>query len=69
MDLQDIELNFLRNRTYELEEEKKFEKQEVLKEVARRLVSRNMAYPVIRDIVGLPEEELSVIFYGDRMKR
>lgn len=65
MDFQDIELTFLRNRVSELEEEKKFEKQEALKEVARRLVSRNMAYPIVRDIVGLPDGELSAIFYGD----
>lgn len=66
MDFQNIEVSFLRKRISELEEEKKFEKQEALKEVARRLASRNMAYAVIRDVVDLPEAEVSPIFYGGK---
>jgi hypothetical protein len=37
---------------------------EILKDVATRLTGRNMAFPVIREIIDIPEEELRGIFYG-----
>ena len=36
----------------------------LLKEVAQKLVERNMAFPVIRHTIDLLEEELRGIFYG-----
>lgn len=63
-ELKDLEITFLRKRIEELEEEKRVERVDTLREVARKLASKNMPYPIIREIVGLPEKELTGVLYG-----
>ena len=60
----DIEVDLLKQEIKILQEEKRLEREKVLKEIAKKLIERNMAFPIIRDIVDLPEEELRDIFYG-----
>ena len=60
----DLESTILKQEIEILKQEKRLERERALKEVATKLAARNMAFPVIRDIVDLPEEELRGIFYG-----
>jgi len=59
-----LEKTLLRQEIEILKQEMLLQREEVLKDVATRLTGRNMAFPVIREIVDLPEEELRAIFYG-----
>ena len=61
---EDLELKILKQEVEILKQEKILERERTLKEVAVKLNKRNMAFPIIRDIVDLPEEELRGIFYG-----
>lgn len=59
-----IEVTLLRQEIEILKQENDLQKQEILKDIARRLTKKNMAFPIIREIVDLPEQELRGIFYG-----
>lgn len=59
-----IEVELLKKEVEILKQEKILERERTLKEVATKLTKRNMAFPVIREIIDLPEEELRGIFYG-----
>ena len=59
-----LELTLLRQEIMILKQEQRLEREKLLKDIARKLTSKNMAFPVIRDIIDLPEEELRGIFYG-----
>ena len=59
-----LEIDILKQEIDVLKQEKHLERERTLKEVAKKLVRKNMAFPVIRDIIDLPEEELRGIFYG-----
>ena len=63
--LYELEIDMLKQEIEILRQEKILERERTLKEVAKKLVKRNMAFPVIRHIIDLPEEELRGIFYGD----
>jgi len=71
-DYKDLELEIMassREKTlwwikHILKQEKALEREQILKDIAQRLTKRNMAFPIIREIVDLPEQELSGIFYG-----
>ena len=63
-DLSKIESQILRQEIEVLKQEHSLEKENLLKDIARKLVSKNMAFPIIRDIIPLPEGELRGIFYG-----
>lgn len=62
--LDSIKISILEQEIEALKQEKDLQKEEILKGVEKRLVSKNMAFPVIRDVVDLPEEEIRGIFYG-----
>ena len=59
-----IEVTLLKQEIAILKQEKILEREELLKDIARRLTKKNMAFPIIREIVDLPEEDLRGIFYG-----
>ena len=59
-----VEVELLKQEVEILKQEKLLERERVLKEIATKLTKKNMAFPVIRDIIDLPEEELRGIFYG-----
>ena len=59
-----LEVELLKQEIAILKQEKLLERERVLKEVAEKLTRRNMAFPVIREIIDLPEAELRGIFYG-----
>jgi len=59
-----VELELLKQEIAILKQEKLLERERVLKEVAAKLTRRNMAFPVIREIIDLPEAELRGIFYS-----
>ena len=59
-----IETSLLKQEIAILKQEKVLEREELLKDIARRLTKKNMAFPIIREIVDLPEQELRGIFYG-----
>lgn len=59
-----LEVELLKQEIEILKQEKILERERVLKEIAIKLTKRNMAFPVIRDIIDIPEEELRGIFYG-----
>ena len=60
----DIEKTLLRQEIEILKQEQRIERENLLKDITKNLVARNMAFPVIREIIDLPEEELRGIFYG-----
>ena len=64
----ELELTLLRQEIDILKKEQRIEKDKLLKDIAKKLTARNMAFPVIREIVDLPEEELRGIFYGSGSK-
>ena len=59
-----LELTLLRQEVEILKQEMLLQRETLLKEIATKLTARNMAFPVIREIIDLPEEELRGIFYG-----
>ena len=59
-----IETSLLKQEIAILKQEKVLEREELLKDIAHRLTKKNMAFPIIREIVDLPEQELRGIFYG-----
>ena len=59
-----IEKELLKKEIDILKMEMNNQRIEILRDIAKRLTKRNMAFPVIREIVDLPEEELRAIFYG-----
>ena len=59
-----LELTLLRQEIEILKQEQRIERENLLKDITKNLVARNMAFPVIREIIDLPEEELRGIFYG-----
>lgn len=62
--IESIEKELLKKEIAILKMEMKNQRIELLRDVATRLTKRNMAFPVIREIIDLPEEELRGIFYG-----
>ena len=60
----ELELTLLRQEIEILKQEMRLEKGEILKDITKKLVAKNMAFPLIREIIDLPEEELRGIFYG-----
>lgn len=62
--IESIEKDLLKKEIAILKMEMQNQRIELLRDIATRLTKRNMAFPVIREIVDLPEEELRVIFYG-----
>ncbi len=64
----ELELALLRQEIEILKQEQRIEKDNLLKDIAKKLTARNMAFPVIREIIDLPEEELQGIFYGPGSK-
>ena len=62
--LYELEIDMLKQEIEILRQEKILERERTLKEVAQKLVERNMAFPVIRHTIDLLEEELRGIFYG-----
>ena len=61
---EDIETSLLKQEIAILKQEKVLEREQLLKDIAHRLTKKNMAFPIIREIVDLPEQELRGIFYG-----
>lgn len=59
-----LEKTLLRQEIEILKQEMRLQREEILKEIATRLTTKNMAFPLIREIIDLPEEELRGIFYG-----
>ena len=59
-----LELTLLRQEIEILKQEQRIERENLLKDITKNLVARNMAFPVIREIIDLPEGELRGIFYG-----
>jgi hypothetical protein len=59
-----IETSLLKKEIAILKQEKILEREELLKDIAHRLTKKNMAFPIIREIIDLPEQELRGIFYG-----
>ena len=59
-----IETSLLKQEIAILKQEKVLEREQLLKDIAHRLTKKNMAFPIIREIVDLPEKELRGIFYG-----
>lgn len=59
-----LELTLLRQEVEILKQEMLLQRETLLKEIATKLTARNMAFPVIREIIDLPEEELRGILYG-----
>ena len=59
-----IEVVLLRQEISILKQEKILEREQLLKDIAYRLIKKNMAFPIIREIVDLPEQELRGMFYG-----
>ena len=59
-----LELTLLRQEIAILKQEKRLEREKLLKDIATKLTAKNMAFPIIRDIIDLPEAELRGIFYG-----
>jgi hypothetical protein len=59
-----IETSLLKQEIAILKQEKILEREQLLKDIAHRLTKKNMAFPIIREIVDLPEQELRGIFYG-----
>ena len=64
-----IEVALLRQEISILKQEKILEREQLLKDIAYRLIKKNMAFPIIREIVNLPEQELRGMFYGGVEKR
>ena len=61
---EDIETSLLKKEIAILKQEKVLEREQFLKDIAHRLTKKNMAFPIIREIVDLAEQELRGIFYG-----
>ena len=59
-----LELTLLRQEIEILKQEKRLERETLLKEIAAKLAAKNMAFPIIRELIDLPESELRGIFYG-----
>lgn len=59
-----LELALLRQEIAILKQEKRLERERLLKDIAVKLTAKNMAFPIIRELIDLPEEELRGIFYG-----
>ena len=59
-----LEFTFLRQEVEILKQEMLLQREKLLKEIDTKLTARNMTFPVIREIIDLPEEELRGIFYG-----
>ena len=59
-----LENSILRQEIAIMKQLHESEKRDLLKDIAQKLASKNMAFPVIREVVGLPESELSRIFYA-----
>ena len=64
-----LEVAILRQEIAILKQLHELEKRELLENIARKLTKKNMAFPVIREIVALPEEELRGIFFGGSYER
>ena len=59
-----LELTLLRQEITILKQEKRLEREKLLKDIAAKLAGKNMAFPIIRELIDLPEEELFGAFYG-----
>ena len=59
-----LELTLLRQEIAILKQEKRLERERLLKDIAAKLTAKNMAFPTIRELIDLPEAELRGIFYG-----
>jgi len=59
-----LELTLLRQEIEILKQDKRLEREKLLKDIAAKLAGKNMAFPIIRELIDLPEAELRGIFYG-----
>lgn len=57
-----LEIKILKQKIKDLQGEKIHFKTEILREVAKKLVSKNFAFPIIIEITGLKKNELLDIF-------